>query len=209
VGWAEALSTGLGSSGDLRERVLDVLRATPEGAALFTAPPLDAVAKALGTVGADVLVYLVPGAADGHLVLVDSGGARAVAAPGLRVDPDGPPARFVPLLADTADRLQRRRVLREVIDWAGTAVVGPLRAVLPDGEPRVVLVPADVLGAVPWAAARLPGPGLVRYACQELVVSTAASARQLVDVAARVPATTGAPCSSVPPRNRRATPSRR
>ena len=63
---------------------------------LFTAPLLDAVGAALGTVGADVLVYLVPGAVDGHLVLVDRGGrARAVAAPGLRVEPNGPPARLV------------------------------------------------------------------------------------------------------------------
>ena len=73
-----------------------------------------------------------------------------------------------------------------MIDWAGAAVVGPLRAALPgDGVPRAVLVPADVLGAVPWAAARLPGPGPARYACQELVISTAASARQLLDVAGR------------------------
>ena len=58
-------------------------------------------------------------------------------------------------------------------------------------RPGLVLVPADVLGAVPWAAARLPGPGPARYACQELVISTAASARQLLDVAGRSRRATG------------------
>ena len=187
VGWAEALSTGLGASGDLRERVLDVLRATRGGAGCSPRRRSMPSRRRWVTVGADVLVYLVPGAVDGDLVLVDrEGRARAVAAPGLRVEPNGPPARLVPLLTDSAHPVQRRRVLREVIDWAGAAVVGPLRAALPgDGVPRAVLVPADVLGAVPWAAARLPGPGPARYACQELVISTAASARQLLDVVGR------------------------
>jgi CHAT domain-containing protein len=68
----------------------------------------------------------------------------------------------------------------------------------------VVLVPAGVLGAIPWAAARLPGPGPVRYACAELMISTAASARQLLDVAGRAPTPdgavvlVGAPTASLP-----------
>jgi hypothetical protein len=49
---------------------------------------------------------------------------------------------------------------------------------------RVVLVPSGVLGAVPWMAAHLPG-GDRRYACAEMLVSTAASARQFLDVTAR------------------------
>jgi hypothetical protein len=195
VAWPEALSSGLGASGDLRQRVLDVLRATPAGTRLFAAPALDAVGTALGEVGADVLGYLVPGdgSLDGHLVLVGRDGrARAVAAPGLRVDPDGPPARLLRQLDVTADPLHRRRVLHQVAEWAGAAVIAPLRAALPDESvPRVVLVPAGVLGAVPWAAAHLPGPGPVRPACAELAISTAASARQLLDVAKRSPAQDG------------------
>ena len=49
-----------------------------------------------------------------------------------------------------------------------------------------MLVPCGPLGAVPWPATRLPAAtSAPRYACQELVLSTAASARQLRDAARR------------------------
>ena len=195
LGWAEAIEVGLAASGDLRLRVLDVLRATPEGTRLFAPPRLDAVGAAVREVGADVLVYLVPGedAGEGHLVVVERDGrVRAVAAPELRVDADGPAARLAPLLNAEVRPATLRRVLQEVTEWAGTTVVAPLRAALGSSgtPPRVVLVPTGVLGVVPWAAAHLPGSGPVRHACAELVISTAASARQLIDVAAR-PRTSG------------------
>ncbi len=56
----------------------------------------------------------------------------------------------------------------------------------PDGVPRVVLVPGEALSVIPWQAVGLPAAmAPARYACEALVLSTAVSARQLVDVAAR------------------------
>ena len=175
------------ASADVRHRVLDVLRGTPEGRRLFTAPSTAAVGDALRTVGADVFVYLLPGNADaeGKLLLVDRNGTPSAArAPLLRVDPDGPVARWQ--ATSQADTAGWRAALDAVCDWAGPAVLEPLRAALPASRDprRVVLAPPGALGAVPWAAGRLADG---RYACAELVLSTAASARQLLDVAGRAP----------------------
>jgi hypothetical protein len=51
----------------------------------------------------------------------------------------------------------------------------------------VVLIPAGTLSLVPWHAAqyRPDGPGPVRYALQDMVISYAASGRQLLEVAGR------------------------
>jgi hypothetical protein len=56
-------------------------------------------------------------------------------------------------------------------------VLGTLLDVVARGS-RVVLVPLGELGAVSWPAARLDGN---RFACTELVLSTAASARQFLE----------------------------
>ncbi len=171
---------------DLRQRVLALLRDTPEGARLFTAPTTEEIGRAVAAVGADVLAYLTPG----HILLITPDGEpRTVAAPALRTEPDGPLQIYLRALQSGPPS---GTAVRGVCDWAGLAVVEPLRAELDrigarePGEPyRVVLVPGGPLGAVPWSAARVAGPGGPRYACADMVLSTAASARQLIDVAVR------------------------
>jgi hypothetical protein len=166
---------------------------------LFGAPTTSEIGAALERVAADALVYLIAGSdtVPGRLLLVDrSGEATPVEAPDLRDTAAGPidvhlglpgPGRpgFSAPAWDVA--------LTDLCDWAGPALLDPLLAALagragsgPDGVPRVVLVSCGRLGSVPWAAARWADPdGRVRLGCQDLVLSTAASARQLIDVAER------------------------
>jgi hypothetical protein len=170
---------------DLRHDVLEVLRRTPEGMRLMTAPSAAAIGEALAGLDTDALVYLLPGDEHtaGHLLMIDRNGqATAVSAPALLVEPDGPPVRFQ--RADRSDEAAWRAALDAVCDWAGTAVLTPLLAALATGTgpARIVLVPSGLLGAVPWPAANLHNG---RFACVDVVLSTAASARQFLDAATR------------------------
>ncbi|MEU0792277.1 CHAT domain-containing protein [Amycolatopsis sp. NPDC005961] len=171
---------------DLRHKVLAVLRGTTEGGRLFTPPAPAEIADALTAVGADALVYLLPGAGDrdGYLLVVDQDGVpTAVPAPALRIQPGGPPERFSRVVG-AKDKDARAAAIADVCAWAGEAVFEPLRAALgTEGRPaRVVLVPSGVLGVVPWPAARLLDG---RPAIEEFVLSSAASARQFLDTASR------------------------
>jgi CHAT domain-containing protein len=84
-----------------------------------------------------------------------------------------------------------RDALRRVCEWAWPAVIGPVlahvRGRLPGRLPRLVLVPTQQLSLVPWHAAcwQPAGADQRRYACQEAVISYAASGRQLIDVSQR------------------------
>jgi CHAT domain-containing protein len=73
--------------------------------------------------------------------------------------------------------------LDRLCDWAGRAVIGPLRDRLSGlgTTPHVVLVPSGPLCVVPWHAARSGA----RYAVSDFVFSYASSARQLCALAAR------------------------
>ncbi|MFF1651487.1 CHAT domain-containing protein [Streptomyces sp. NPDC058240] len=112
-----------------------------------------------------------------------------------------------PDLAPSALAAGERRwqeALGTLCDWAWQAVMGPVLAVvrpmlaaqwpLPR-PPRIVLVPCDTLGVVPWHAARIRGLGEHghRYACQEAVLSYAPSGGQFLAAAARrrMPLATG------------------
>ncbi|WP_214404705.1 CHAT domain-containing protein [Pseudonocardia lacus] len=175
---------------DVRYRVLDALQGTREGRRLFAAPAVGGIGRALEQLGRDALAYLVPGSptADGVVLVVDRDGrVRATNAPGLRLTAEDPLADYLRTPRfDESDQLGAwRAALERLCAWAGAAAMPPLLEVL-DGAQRVVLVPCGPLAAVPWQAARFPTTsGEVRYACQDLVLSTAASARQLRDVATR------------------------
>ncbi|UJA11692.1 CHAT domain-containing protein [Streptomyces collinus] len=94
-------------------------------------------------------------------------------------------------------RLERewQQALETLCSWAGEVVMGPLLAAgerwWPGRPARLVLAPLGALGIVPWHAARCPAPspatpsGTAVYACQRAAVSSCATARQLIEVAAR------------------------
>ncbi|MEE1824947.1 CHAT domain-containing protein [Streptomyces sp. BE20] len=91
--------------------------------------------------------------------------------------------------------------LRTLCEWAGRAVMGPVLAAVPPPPeprgpvpesaaprpPRIVLVPCERLGAVPWHAAYVRGQGEHghRYACQEAVLSYAPSGARFLAATAR------------------------
>ncbi|EOD66741.1 CHAT domain-containing protein, partial [Amycolatopsis vancoresmycina] len=172
------------TAGNLRHRVLEVLRGTPAGTRLFAAPSTADVAEGLAGHGIDALVYVVPGAdrSPGRLIGVDRDGRPITCElPNLVVRPGGPLAAFAAAAQDDAGTW--RAALEALCDWAGTTVLAPLLDVVGRGS-RVVLVPLGGLGVVSWPAARL---GESRFGCTELVLSTAASARQFLDCLRRSP----------------------
>ncbi|WP_284749218.1 CHAT domain-containing protein [Amycolatopsis sp. RTGN1] len=166
------------TSGELRHRVLEVLRDSPAGTRLFVAPSMTEVAGELAGNDIDALVYVVPGTegTPGRLIGVDRDG-RPISRelPDLIVRSDGPLAEFI--AADQNDVAAWKTALAALCDWAGTAVLGTVLESVGRGR-RVVLVPLGELGVVSWPAARLGGS---RFGCTELVLSTAASARQFLD----------------------------
>jgi CHAT domain len=180
---------------DLRYRVLKSLAGTGL-ARLLAPPPVTEIARALNTAGARALVYLLPrdGIAAGlGLVIDDTGAVREIRLPQLAIVRRGPAAVFAQAQRDlrgapgTAPDVHSRwqRALGDLCDWAWTAAVEQVLESLADspGHPvRLVLVPVGDLGLVPWHAARraVVGGG-PRYACQDVVLSYAASARQFTE----------------------------
>ena len=83
-----------------------------------------------------------------------------------------------------------RDALRALCEWAWPAVMRPLLGHVQRWRlghpPRLVLVPAGKLSMVPWhAAAWRSAEAGPRYACQDAVVSYAASGRQLIELSRR------------------------
>jgi tetratricopeptide (TPR) repeat protein len=170
---------------DLRYRVLELLAGTGEERRLLSTPSAGDIGGALREIGADALVYVVPGA----------GGLPGCA---IYVRPDGR-VGLVPLPLLGTDEVDRyltayrdatktgdehaidrwRAELGELVRWAWPAVVGPVLAELTG---HLVLVPCGSLGVVPWHAA-LDDTG--RYAVAHATFSYIASGRQLCDVAGR------------------------
>jgi hypothetical protein len=171
----------------LRHQVLRVLRSTPLGGRLSAAPGVDTVVRTLGAIGAAGLAYLLPHPedAEGMILLVRADGSiDSVAAPALHLGDD----RLRDFLGADGDPdpAARAAALPGVCDWAWQALVEPTRGALAgDGPVRLVVVPAGPLALVPWHAARTPAGDGHRYAGERLVLSYAASARQLIEVAAR------------------------
>lgn len=181
---------------DLRHRVLKALAGT--GLDRLLAPPsVTEIAQALRTAGARALVYLLPqeGTAAGlALAIDDAGGVREIRLPRLALAPRGPVAAFAQAQQDlrggtagAADEVRSRwqRALSGLCDWAWTAAMEQVLGSVTDGPgcpARLVLVPVGELGLVPWhAARRVVADGRLRYACQDAVLSYAASARQFTD----------------------------
>jgi hypothetical protein len=166
------------TSGGLRHRVLAVLRESSVGSGLFVAPPMAAVAGELAGNDIDALVYVVPGTegAPGRLLGVARDGRPIIRElPDLVMRSDGPLAEFI--AADQNTPAEWKAALEALCDWAGTAVLSTVLEAVGRGR-RVVLVPLGELGVVSWPAARL---GESRFGCTELILSTAASARQFLD----------------------------
>lgn len=193
-----------GASSDLRRRVLETFTG-PEGVRqpqdmLLEPPGPGEIGAALRMLGADALVYLVPGGEDrnGAAVLVTSDG-RTHSLPLVHLlERSGPIRDYQPLpqgrdmgpatpvgepgpppLAKQLDRL---------CSWAWSVAMKPLLGSLgaPERKPVVVLVPMGAFGVIPWHAAWEPGlRGARTYAIERASISYAASARLLCDVAAR------------------------
>lgn len=211
---------------ELRRRVIGALAGValnPDGsraASLTTGstevldpPTLHEVRAALLALGADALVYLVPGDEGSGAALVipaaeppsrlllpalnragtaDFDGfltvaARGMTARGATADGDVPSADHA--LRDA--RVKAPDVLGGITDWAWRAAVGPLLDHLtqPADRPvRLVLVPVRELTRVPWhAATRTGAVGRPEYAMERAVFSYAASARLLCESAWRSP----------------------
>ncbi|MBL7252703.1 CHAT domain-containing protein [Paractinoplanes lichenicola] len=148
---------------------------------LLDPPPLPEVRTALRTLGADALIYLIPGTA---VLLPASGPARIVPLPELGTPPspgtDWPEAATRDLGAPGGSP-----VLDAVCDWAWPAFAAPIltRFADLDRPPRLILVPMGDLARVPWHAAHHESDG---YALERAVFSYAPSARLLCSVAARL-----------------------
>lgn len=198
---------GLAIPSTLRRRALDALRRPGGGGGseaalrgLLGAPGVAELREGLRVVGADALVYLVPGQgpADGVAVLVPRTGRPAtLELPGLGALGREPLERYLDAGArrsavpeddlDAYDEAHRRweAALEALCDWAGEAVLDPVLTALRPA--RLVLVPCGNLGAVPWHAARLPASpsSSRRYVCESVVVSYAASGGEFLRAARR------------------------
>lgn len=188
----------------LRQRVLAVLTRGRLPAGPLAPPTLPEVTRALAAGGHDALVYLLPALAGtpGAVVVVrPSGAITALARPGLDTTPGSPVGRYARAHAGyrtrhqggLAHELQMTRswdaALRDVLSWAGTAVIEDLLTVVGprpgSTPPRLVLVPFGVLGMVPWHAALVRTDDARGPALGHAVFSYAASARQLGEAVAR------------------------
>ncbi|WP_306213499.1 CHAT domain-containing protein [Actinoplanes sp. RD1] len=173
---------------DLRRRVLVALAGTEN--ALLEAPDPAAVGAAVREVGADALIYLAAGLI---VVIRADGSVTAEHVAGLSEPPPTAADGGSAVLREATATVPRRAPgdLGRLCEWAWTAAVEPLFTLVSawrlDHPARLVLVPVGALGEVPWHAARRPATDGQRYACEEAVFSYAASARQLVDVAGRLP----------------------
>ncbi|MEU8068933.1 CHAT domain-containing protein [Micromonospora sp. NPDC049151] len=180
----------------------------PDAAAtrLLAPPDLDEMRAALTGLGADMLVYLMPGDEKSGAVVMVPRAEPPSWFPLATLSKQGTAGFDAFLTATTAESLAgrvavagswseaagtARKTLDDVCDWAWTAAIGPLLERCPqpaDGRaPRLVLIPVGELARIPWHAARQVTDGGVRYAIEDAVFSYAPSARLLCDLAWRAP----------------------
>ncbi|MFJ9815113.1 CHAT domain-containing protein [Streptomyces sp. NPDC101151] len=206
---------------DLRRQVVAALSGVPlrddgtpaagpgEGTSRLLDPPdVHETRAALRALGADALVYLMPGdEGPGAAVVIPAHAAATwLALPRLNGSGTAPFDDFLTDAArgmaerdaDDRDRAQRDAVLKEpqvldgICEWAWDAAIGPLlqgHLSMPADRPaRLVLIPVRELCRIPWHAARTRAPdGTWRYAMERAVFSYAPSARLLCETAWRDP----------------------
>jgi CHAT domain-containing protein len=188
--WAAV--AGKDAPAQLRREVIDVL-ALQSG--VLDTPGLSEIQAALSRLGADALVYLVPGAPTrpGWAVIAPAEGRPSyMALANLLVDDIVDVERYLNAIATrevTPEPAELHHSLDGLCEWAWKAAVGPvirpfLDAAGPGRVPRLVLVPMGELARIPWQAARDP-EGV--YAVERIAISQAASARMLCDSAAAAP----------------------
>ncbi|KDN22104.1 CHAT domain-containing protein [Amycolatopsis rifamycinica] len=188
----------------LRREVLQAVEGTETERRLLSPPTVADISAALRGAGAAALVYLVPRdeGAGYALIVPDRGPARELPLPYLAVTRNGPVEQFERAQralqrfdrTDVTGERARRRwddAAAALAGWAWRAAIGPILGAVPPsgrrGVPRVVLAPVGRLGGVPWHAARRADGDGVRYACQDAIITYAASARQFVDACRRGP----------------------
>lgn len=186
----------------LRRDVLLAIEGTETEQRLLSPPTVTEIATALGQADVAAMVYLVlrdDGNAGFAIVVTAEGATSEIPLPHLSTAEDGPIDEFEKAQRDLqrarSDDESKRAATRwtkaaEALgDWAWPAAMGPLlehvRLQNHRGVPRLVLAPVGRLGCVPWHAARRPVTDGLRYACQDAIVSYAASARQFVDASRR------------------------
>jgi hypothetical protein len=205
--WAKGAEEG-GFTAD-RAAALDTLLNASGGASLL-APPTDTEVSGnlIGT-QLDAVVYLVPpdeasgAGASGHALLVrpvDTTQIEVVELPGL-ASLDGSPLsgylaaleRGTAMSYGPAGDPAWTTALDALGQWAYDAIMGPLighaRGWRLDWLPRLAVIPLGDLGAIPlaaaWTSAGLLAGASRRYAIEDVVLSYAASARLLGEVARR------------------------
>ncbi|MFJ1889739.1 CHAT domain-containing protein [Streptomyces sp. NPDC088170] len=190
--------------GSLRRQALEALgyRQHDSRTTLFATPSTAALRAGVAAGDADVLVYLLPGQGEAHglaIALWPDGGPETLDLPSLLATPNGPLAEYLNTAAARSrmggevQEQRWERALGRLCDWASYAVVEPLTEQLAHriaaragrGPLRLVLVPCGNLGVVPWHAARRRDRGEYRYACQDLVVTYAASGGQFLAAVGR------------------------
>jgi len=198
---------------DLRARALAAMAGSPAELRLLAPPSAAALAAALTGTGADALIYLLGpgGERPARAVVVPAAGLDATAEPTeiplpwlSRVGDDvldrylsayAAVHRIAPGNQDAdAERTTLRGwqdALEELSGWAWHAVMQPVLGLTHTWRlarpARVVLIPAEAMSLVPWHAARYRSdePGPYRYVLEDMVISYAASGRQLIDAAGR------------------------
>ncbi|MYS79110.1 CHAT domain-containing protein [Embleya scabrispora] len=142
---------------------------------LLDPPSAGEIAAALGRLGTEALVQLVPGAA----VLSGADGTTRVL--------DLPELDYGLDLAG-GDRENWADMLDALCEWAWAAVMEPVLTALPGSfgrAPSLVLLPAGPFGMVPWHAAWSLVDGRRRHALQNAQISYIGAPRLLCEVAAR------------------------
>lgn len=197
----------------LRRQALEALgyRRHDSRMTLFATPSTAELRAGVAAGDADVLIYLLPGQGEAHGMAIALGPDMESAVldlPSLLNTPSGPLAEYLNAAVARSrvggEVSERRweRALGRLCDWASYAVMGPLTEQLEErlaacagrnparttarpGPLRLVLVPCGNLGVVPWHAARHRVRGEYRYACQDLVVTYAASGSQFLAAVGR------------------------